>query len=164
MIRRIVSVVIAAIFLCSSVESAVADVLQPMSSGITGYRSSEIRGAAGMVQFKVPFGGRASGFVHSKLSLTAGLSWQERYDNPHLPGRYLNTAVMEIGYSFEGQPVLKLGSLDLRHNEALRAAAEEDDRAGRNRTALIVIGVIAGAVLIYVLVCNGTFFNNESQC
>jgi len=164
MIRRVLSVVIAAIFICSSIESAVADVLQPTSAGIAGYRSSEIRGAASMVQFRVPFGGRASGFAHATLSLTAGPTWQERYDNPHLPGRYMNTAAMQIGYSFQGQSVLKLGSLDLNDSEALRAAAEEDDRASRNRTALIVVGVIAGAVLVYVLVCNGTFFNNSSQC
>ncbi|HXJ00625.1 MAG TPA: hypothetical protein VNH44_05340 [Micropepsaceae bacterium] len=76
-------------------------------------------GLAAMVQLRIPLGegtvpsrGKRGRKPQRTLSLTLGTSWHDQTGSPDFTGpRYLST--VEAGVTFEGEPVAKIGSIDL---------------------------------------------------
>jgi len=76
-----------------------------------GY-NSELKGAGALLRLRVPFGGRKREPLRPVMGLTAGPMWQE--DNgAFVPGRLYYVPSVEAGFSFKGDPVLRVGSIDL---------------------------------------------------
>ena len=97
-----------------------------LGSSVAAY-GSEIRGAAALIQLRIPFGGRLRERAQPRLTLTAGPVWQE-YSDSAVPGRYYVVPSSEIGFSLRGDPVLKVGGIDLSQDIILRLMARERSR------------------------------------
>jgi hypothetical protein len=105
-------------------------------------------GPAAMFGLRVPFGGESRYPTQPIVGFSVGSSWHAAPGSLDLGGyRFIRSA--ELGVSFRGDPVLKLGSFDLRPDR-LRASAEEGEAStfcGRNLGACLVIGTV-GVVFV----------------
>ena len=116
---------VAAVALIGAVESAHASTIY-LGSSVAAY-GSEIKGAAALVQLRIPFGGRDRERAQPRVTLAVGPMWQETSD-AFLPGRYYVVPSSEMGFSFRGDPVLKVGGIDLSDEIILRLMARERTR------------------------------------
>jgi hypothetical protein len=148
---RMACAAIASIFTLTNVSSSYAAGVADIDR-----RATVPAGAGVMVQLRVPFGGRADVRDQASLALTAGPVWRDEGPAPVPLNRIYETSAIEIGYSFSGRPVAKLGGVDLINARPVRLAVEgaegNEENGGNNagRTllliglgALAVVGVIA---------------------
>jgi hypothetical protein len=122
MIRTLLVAAIAAIATFGTVETAHASRVYLGSS--VAANGSEIKGAAAMLQLRIPFGGRTRERSQPRVTLAAG---QETPDTL-VPGRYYVIASSEIGVTFSGEPVLRVGGIDLSEQIIIRMIARERHR------------------------------------
>ena len=108
--RKLVFAAIAAIAISGTIESAHASRVY-LGSSFAAY-GSEIKGAAALIQFRIPFGGRDRERAQPRVTLAAGPIWQEQTD-AFLPGRVYVIPSSEMGFSLRGDPVLRVGGIDL---------------------------------------------------
>ena len=87
---------------------------------------SEIKGAGVLLRLAVPFGGKQREKTQPTFALTAGPVMQEPTD-AFVPGRLSYSPSAELGVSLKGEPVLKVGKIDL--SDAIKARAEQRARA-----------------------------------
>jgi hypothetical protein len=125
MIRTLLVAAIAAIATFGTVETAHASRVYLGSS--VAANGSEIKGAAAMLQLRIPFGGRTRERSQPRVTLAAGPVWQETPDTL-VPGRYYVIASSEIGVTFSGEPVLRVGGIDLSEQIIIRMIARERHR------------------------------------
>lgn len=125
MMRTLLFAATAAIALSSTVESAHASRIY-LGSAFAAY-GSEIKGAAALVQLRVPFGGRDRERAQPRVTLAAGPIWQEQTD-AFLPGRVYVIPSSEMGFSLRGDPVLRVGGIDLSDAIILRLMARDRSR------------------------------------
>lgn len=125
MIRTLLVAAIAAIAFSSTIETAHASRVYLGSS--VAASGSEIKGSAALLQLRIPFGGRDRERGQPRVTLAAGPVWQETPDNL-LPGRYYVIPSSEIGVSFRGDPVLRVGGIDLSEKIIIRMIARERRR------------------------------------
>jgi len=86
---------------------------------------SEVKGAGVLLRLAVPFGGKKREKTQPTLALTAGPVTQEPTD-AFVPGRVNYSPSAELGVSLKGEPVLKVGKVDL--SDAIKARAEQRAR------------------------------------
>jgi hypothetical protein len=122
MIRTLLVGAIAAIAFSITVENAHASRVYLGSS--TAAYGSEIKGAAALLQLRVPFGGRQRERIQPRVTLSAGPMWQETPDTL-VPGRYYFVSSAEMGFSLRGDPVLRVGGIDLSEKIIIRMIARE---------------------------------------
>jgi len=123
-------------------------------------------GPTAMFGLRIPFGGEARRSAQPTVSLGVGSSWRAAPGSLDPGGSYRFTSSAELGVSLRGDPVLRLGLLDLRPDH-LRAAAEGEGEAstfcGRNLGVCIGLAV-AGAALVwgvaFVVAHNDAFQGN----
>ena len=109
MSRKMFFIAIAFILLASVNERADAAGVQ--LGPAQGY-DSELKGAGALLRLRVPFGGRKREPLSPIMGLTAGPMWQQ--DNgAFVPGRLYYVPSAEAGFSFNGDPVLRVGSINL---------------------------------------------------
>jgi hypothetical protein len=120
--RTLLFAAVAALAISSTIESAHANRIY-LGSGFAAY-GSEIKGAAALIQLRVPFGGRDKERAQPRLTLAAGPLWQEQTD-AFLPGRVYVIPSSEMGVSFRGDPVLRVGGIDLSDALMLRLMARD---------------------------------------
>jgi hypothetical protein len=120
--RTLLFAAVAALAISSTIESAHANRMY-LGSGFAAY-GSEIKGAAALIQLRVPFGGRDKERAQPRLTLAAGPIWQEQTD-AFLPGRVYVIPSSEMGVSFRGDPVLRVGGIDLSDALMLRLMARD---------------------------------------
>src|SRR5689334_22597485 len=114
-VHRFPATVLGALLLCGAVIPVHAQALSSAAGGLHG--SAVPDGLAAMVRVRVPFGeevtrnGRHQR-SHATIALTAGMSFHDQTGSPDFTGpRYVATA--EAGFTDEGDPVLKVGPVDL---------------------------------------------------
>jgi hypothetical protein len=120
--RTLLFAAVAAIAISSTIESAHANRIY-LGSGFAAY-GSEIKGAAALIQIRVPFGGRDRERAQPRVTLAAGPIWQE-YTDAFAPGRVYVVPSSEMGFSLRGDPVLRVGAIDLSDAIILRMMARE---------------------------------------
>jgi hypothetical protein len=107
----------AAAFMLADVQPSHA---QGMASGALALHGSAVPdGLAAMVQVRVPFGDaklskrdRRDRRSRRMITLTLGTSWRDQTGSPDFTGpRYVSA--LEAGVTFDGDPVVQLGSVDL---------------------------------------------------
>lgn len=111
------TLIAAAIFLLAGAHPSHAQGMAPDPLGPHG--SAVPDGLAAMVQVRVPFGDERSSTRDKRkrrarrtVSVTLGTSWHDQTGSPDFTGpRYLST--VEAGVTFDGDPVVKVGSVDL---------------------------------------------------
>jgi hypothetical protein len=123
--RKLLFAAIAIIAISGTVETAHASRVY-LGSSVAAY-GSEIKGAAALLQLRVPFGGRDRERAQPRVTLAAGPIWQETTDS-FLPGRVYVIPSSEMGFSFRGDPVLRVGGIDLSDAIILRLMARERRR------------------------------------
>jgi hypothetical protein len=110
-------VIAAAAFMLGDVQPSHA---QGMASGALALHGSAVPdGLAAMVQLRVPFGyanpskrDRRDRRSRRMITLTLGTSWRDQTGSPDFTGpRYVSA--LEAGVTFDGDPVVKLGTVDL---------------------------------------------------
>jgi hypothetical protein len=115
------TLIAATTFLLADVQPGHAQGMAPSPLGHHGVAVPD--GLAAMVQVRVPFGDervsrrdkRKRG-ARRTISLTFGTSWRDQTGSPDFTGpRYLST--LEAGITFDGDPVVKFGSVDLVKND-----------------------------------------------
>ena len=117
MSRKIFSMAVALILLASVSETAQGAGAQ---LGPAQAYNSELKGAGALLRLRVPFGGRKRERLQPTIGFTAGPMWQE--DNgAFVPGRLYYVPSAEAGFFFSGDPVLKVGSIDLAKPEIEQA-------------------------------------------
>jgi hypothetical protein len=130
MIHKVCFVAMAALaFLASEPAQAVSSQVGP--GPING---SEIKGAGVLMRLAVPFGGRQREKIPARFTLTTGPVTQEPTD-AFVAGRVNYSPSAELGLSLKGDPVLKVGQIDL--SDAIKTRAEKRARArpmSRNRS------------------------------
>jgi hypothetical protein len=125
MMRAFLVAAIAALAFSATVESAHASRVYLGST--TAAYGSEIKGAAALVQLHVPFGGRQRERTQPRVTLSAGPMWQET-PQTLVPGRYYFISSAEMGFSLRGDPVLRVGGIDLSEKIIIRMIAREKMR------------------------------------
>lgn len=91
-------------------------------------RSASPAGAGVMLNLRVPFGGKASTSNQAYVALTAGPVWHEREATPASPSRFHHVPTIELGRSLSGQPIARLGGIDLASTRPAPMAAEGEER------------------------------------
>lgn len=121
MSRKIFSIAISFVLLASVGDTAHAAGVQ---LGPAQAYSSEFKGAGALLRLRVPFGGRKRQPLQPTIGLTAGPMWQE--DNgAFVPGRLYYVPSAEAGFSFKGDPVLRVGSIDLTKPDVEQATGAD---------------------------------------
>jgi hypothetical protein len=124
--------------------------------------SASPAGAGAMLKLLVPFGGNASTQRPASLALTAGPVWQTEERAPVSSNRVYHVAAVELGVSLSGQPMARLGGIDLMSAKPVRVAAEgevggadgqgNEEQPNTGRTLLLiglgVLGVIGIAAVV----------------
>ena len=123
--RTLLVAAIAATAFLGTIDSANASRVY-LGSAIAAY-GSEIKGAAALVQLRIPFGGRARERMQPRVTLSAGPVWQEATDT-FLPGRYYVISSTELGFSFRGDLVMRVGGIDLSDEIIIRLRARDRAR------------------------------------
>ena len=104
------------------------------------------RGATGMVTLRIPFGGDRRDTA-PRLTLGFGTSWQNpRASADFASYRFVPSA--EAGFTLTGDPLLRLGAIDLLRE--LRATANEGASATGEGTPTWVWWALGGAVVLGV--------------
>lgn len=109
-------------------------------------------GPAAVLGVRIPLGGKETAASQPIVGLRFGSSWRAAPGSTS-PQAYNFIPTVEAGLSLRGDPVLKLGSLDVRRDQ-LRASAEGAQRetfCGRNLGVCILVGVAVVAVAIVAL-------------
>ena len=135
-------------------------------------REAVFRGPAAMLSLRIPFGAEGQNVPAPRLTLGFGTSWQNASGLAHFGGyRFASSA--EAGFTLSGEPVLRLGPIDLLRE--LRAAANENtgDTTG-GATPAWVWWVLGGVVVLGVTweilasqgnnVCGPHDFGTDSDC
>lgn len=121
MIRTLLIASTAAILFTGMIDSAHASRVY-LGSSVAAY-GSEIKGAAALLQFRMPFGGRDRERAQPRVTLAAGPIWQETTDSFY-PGRVYVIPSSEMGFSLRGDPILRVGGIDLSDTIILRIARQ----------------------------------------
>jgi hypothetical protein len=122
MTRTLFVAAVAAIAFWATIDSAHASRVYLGSS--TAAYGSEIKGAAALLQLRIPFGGRQRERTPPRVTLAAGPMWQET-PQTLVPGRYYFISSAEMGFSLRGDPVLRVGGIDLSEKIIIRMIARE---------------------------------------
>lgn len=125
------------------------------AQGVAGSGAS-YAGPTAVVGVRIPFGGRGTPSSQPVVGLRFGSSWQVAPGSANAQALSF-IATIEAGLSFRGDPVLRLGSLDVGHDQ-LRAAAEGTQGqsfCGRN-LAVCIIGGLAIVGGIVALATSGS--------
>jgi hypothetical protein len=108
--RNVLSAATAMLFLSASIAPSYG-----LETSLDAYRQSGWAvptGPAAMMRLHVPFGGGAVKRSRSSLSLSAGMLWRAEFGSQQMGGfRY--TPGLETGFTFGGEPILRLGSFDV---------------------------------------------------
>lgn len=120
--RKLLFSAIAIIAISVTAETAHASRIYLGSS--VAANGSEIKGAAALLQLRIPFGGRARERAQPRVTLAVGPIWQEATE-AFVPGRVYVIPSSEMGFSFRGDPVLRVGGIDLSDAIILRMIARE---------------------------------------
>lgn len=123
--RTLLVAAIAALVISATIKSAQAS--RVYLGGAFAAYGSEIKGAAALVQFRIPFGGRDRERMQPRVTLAAGPIWQETTD-AFVPGRVYVIPSSEMGFSLRGDPILRVGGIDLSDTIILRMMARERNR------------------------------------
>jgi hypothetical protein len=162
--RQFVGAATAIIFLSASISASYANELSLGSYQQGG--SVAPTGAAAMLQLRIPFGSDPTGWSRPTLSLSAGTTWRTEFGSQNFAGfRY--TPGIEAGLAFGGDPVLRLGSIDVHKmfaqqwnaDNAGSAGAEGSTFCGRN-LALCIGGGVA-IVAVAAVVVFGVWASNQ---
>lgn len=113
--------------------------------------ASVLGGRAVMLSLRVPLGIDSRTLMQPTLGLSYGTTWR---NSSNLSSRFV--PIGEAGFSFDGQPVLRLGSIDFIANLSRRADAEGNDSeaadggtmSGRAWLAVLTLGGLVGAVAL----------------
>jgi hypothetical protein len=108
-------------------------------------------GSTAMMSVRIPFGGKGTTSSRPMVGLRFGSSWQAGPGSMS-PQGYRFIPAVEAGFSFRGDPILKLASFDVL--DQLRVAAEGTERqsfCGRNLSLCILAGVAVGVVAIVAI-------------
>jgi len=111
------------------------------------YETATPAGAAEMLRLRIPLGGGTRQQGQSTLTLAAGPIWWDETASPFAPVRFSNSSIMELGVSFSGQTIVKLGGVELTGPQPLRVDAERNDR----KLALSILAIAATAAVIVAL-------------
>jgi len=141
MYGKLGSVAFAAVFLIGTIEPA-----RPEGARL-GFPDHafgpKVDGTSARVQFRMPFGGPDER-TQPTLTLNMGPIWQAQSASPLLPGTLYHSSAVALGFTLSGQPVFKLGELDLVDLKPRRLGAEEgSDHTLRN----VVLGFAAAAAI-----------------
>ena len=108
--RRNASAATAILFLSASIAPSYG-----LETSLDAYRQSGWvipTGPAAMLRLHVPFGGNGKKRTRPSLSLSAGMLWRAEFGSQELGGfRY--TPGFEAGFTFGGEPILRLGTFDV---------------------------------------------------
>jgi hypothetical protein len=124
--RTFLVAALAAIAFSATIDSAQASRVYLGSS--TAAYGSEVKGAAALLQLRIPFGGRDRERTQPRVTLAAGPMWQET-PQTLVPGRYYFISSAEMGFSLGGDPVLRVGGIDLSEKIIIRLRAPGRDAA-----------------------------------
>ena len=120
-------------------------------------------GTAAMLLLRIPFGGDASRQSRPTLSLSAGTTWRTEFESQDFAGfRY--TPGIEAGFALGGEPVLRLGSIDVHKmfaqqwnaDNAGSSGTEGATFCGRNLALCIVGGIAVAAGVVVAAVAAST--------
>jgi hypothetical protein len=108
--RQVLSAATAMLFLSASIAPSYG-----LETSLDAYRQNgwaTPTGPAAMVRLHVPFGGNAKKRTRPSLSLSAGMLWRSEFGSQEMGGfRY--TPGLEAGFTFGGEPILRLGTFDV---------------------------------------------------
>jgi hypothetical protein len=108
--RHILSAATAILFLSASLAPSYG-----LETSLDAYRQSGWAvptGPAAMVRLHVPFGANGKKRTRPSLSLSTGLLWRAEFGSQEMGGfRY--TPGLEAGFTFGGEPILRLGTFDV---------------------------------------------------
>jgi hypothetical protein len=149
--RRFVYGLTALALLATSIEPSYSNGLADR-----GREGAVFTGPAAMFGLRVPFGGEARRSVQPILSFSVGSSWRAVPGSLEL-GDYRFIRNAEVGTTLRGNPVLTLGSLNLRPDR-LRASADEGN-AGEGGFCTRNFGVCLGVGFVGVFLLVGAFGN-----
>src|SRR5262245_58690098 len=123
--RKLLFAAIAIVAISGTIQSAHASRVY-LGSSVAVY-GSEIKGSAALLQLRVPFGGRDRERAQPRVTLAAGPIWQETTDSFY-PGRVYVIPSSEMGFSLQGDPILRVGGIDLSDTIILRMIARQRTR------------------------------------
>jgi hypothetical protein len=139
-------VAIALLFSLTGVSSSYANGAFPDS--YPRYGTATAAGAAAMLRLRIPLSGGTRQQGQSTLTLAAGPIWWDGTASPFAPVRFHNSSIIELGVSFPGQTIVKLGGVELTGPQPLlRADAERNDR----KLGLSILAVAATVAVIWAL-------------
>ena len=106
-----------------------------------------------MLTLRVPFGGGSGSQTPAFVALTGGPVWRTAEATDIAHGRLYHVPTIALGWALSGQPIARIGGIDLTNAEPVQISAEEeagtaedDVREGANagRTLLLIgLGVLA---------------------
>ena len=120
-----------------------------------GLATASYAGPAAMMGVRIPFGGKGTPSSQPMVGLRFVSSWQAEPGSTS-PQGYRFTPAVEVGLSFRGDPILRLGSFELL--DQLRASAEGTQRetfCGRN------LGICLGGAAVIIAVAVLAFGDSE---
>ncbi|HMI97251.1 MAG TPA: hypothetical protein VK479_12115 [Micropepsaceae bacterium] len=122
--RPVLSTATAILFLSASLAPSYG-----LETSLDAYRQSGWAvptGPAAMVRLHIPFGDNAKKRSRPSLSLSAGMLWRSEFGSQEMGGfRY--TPGLEAGFTFGGEPILRLGTFDV---DRLLAAQSDPNKPG----------------------------------
>ena len=109
-------------------------------------------GAVAMLRLRVPFGGADQRHSQPTLAFAAGPEWRDLSGSPDFVGYGSGGASVEAGWTFAGEPIVRLGSVDMLHAASVQAnAAGLDDLPNW----VYIAGGVAVIAIIAVAVSSG---------
>jgi hypothetical protein len=150
-IKCFARVLITLSFLASKIAPSYAQNLTGSAAPQRG--AASFAGPAAMLGVRISFGAERMASSQPVVGLRFGASW--RADPGSMsPQSYRFIPTAEVGFSFRGDPILRLGSYEVRLNTLHASAAEAQGGTfcGRNLGLCIAGGVAVAAVAVIVLV------------
>jgi len=120
---------------------------------------SAFEGNVVSLSLRIPLGGHANADSRGTLAMRLGSSWRDGDDRRGGGTRFV--PMLEAGVTLLGDPVLRIGPLDmLTGSHPVVRAAEDDGRSDAGRIALIVLGSLALAGGVVYL----TYARAQNDC
>ena len=155
-VRPFVAVLLAALFLFAETEACLA---QAFGEVTAQSGTSSPSGVAGALRLRVRLDGRGDKPIRPEVSLSLATEWQDHTWSPYA-ARLRYAPSLEVGLALGGDPVLRVGSIDLRHRGAARSNAQaesgnpDDDEGGVPNWVWWTLAGATAVTLALVLVNN----------